>query len=215
MAIPSYGQEKHTLGFFRSFPIGAYKSTKLDNGSFAMPGWGVSYENNSRFEAWPVGLTVGLHISYQSNQLNKAALADAYSQVLRYDTQIGDAHYRPVVVTIGPHYDLAVAKTVSVIFKTGLGVMFTNIDSFVINVQDSQNNLLFSEVIDFEGFPTITFSLGTGITFKPADNFSIGLFADYSRAKEQVKASLGNINSIQSDLTLSFINTGISMSIGF
>lgn len=210
-------QEKYSIGYFRSNPIGDYRSTDYENGSFAETGWGVMLQNKSSLPNWPEGLSLGLHLSYQENPINFPALSAALDEQLdgTVSTRVSGGRYNPFVVAIGPFYDLAIGEIFSIGVKTGFGVMFTNIDPIVIDVFNDQNVRIFNEVLRFEGRPAITYLFGLKVGAKLSQKVTLGLFADHSAANEPVQTTSELLPTVNSVFRISYINTGVSLSFGF
>lgn len=216
----SFAQEQYIVGVFRANPIGKFASTNLEDGGFAKTGFGILLENKARDSSWPEGLFFGTHFTYQSNELDRNSVEAAFNQELggSFNTEVTGGNYNPFTITLGPFYDLALTEHVRLGLKSGIGFMITNIDPMLIVVRDDNRTALFSEVLRTEGIPTFTFLLGIDIGYSFNDAFGIRVFADYTQAKEEVKATFetDDISSeFTSDFTLNAINTGIRISFGF
>lgn len=107
-------------------------------GGFATDGWGFLLENNSSLAILPRNLTIGTHFSYQKNRIDTQEMGRKFTDALGYHANVEDAQYEPVTLLIGPHYTLNLSKIMHLDIKTGLGIMFTNVNSFRIDVVDPQ-----------------------------------------------------------------------------
>ena len=210
LSLAGICQERQTIGFFRSIPLGKYGSTNFGDGGYAEAGWGVLLENNSRLEVFPKGLTLGTRFSYQKNSMNTEAMEKEFTTQLGYATKIGSAAYQPIMVLIGPHYTIPLSKQLNLDLKSGLGVMFTNVNSFKIDVSDDQGHVVYSDVLDLSSNTAFTYLLGLQLRGTVSKNISIGLFADFSSAKEKMEARLGNLSTGGSSFNIASLNTGIS-----
>ncbi|WP_160144192.1 hypothetical protein [Chryseolinea soli] len=216
ISTASFGQNKYAIGFFRSFPTGKFKSTSLDNsGSFAKNGWGAVFEDKVRTNSWPAGFYMLIHLSYQQNQLDNMALQENLTASLGYRTAVAEANYNPLLASLGPYFEILLSKATYLGIKTGIGFMFTNIDSFVISAYDTQGNMVFNELLDFKSSPNFSFLLGLQFGVRLSRNVELGCFADYSAGRQRVKATIGNLSNIQSDFNLAFVNTGLNVTVSF
>jgi len=213
----SYGQQKLSLGYFQSFPIGAYGSTDLQSGSYAEPGWGVVLENRASMPGFPDGLYLGFHYSYQYNSFNSEEFAKDLASIAENDIYIAisEASYNPSVITFGPYYEFVPFNGFSVELKAGAGILFTNIDPLVIDIYNDRDMLLRSEVLRFSSQPTFTYLAGLGIGFDISRSFRLGIFAEHSSSKEKIKTTFDNVEGIGSEFRISYLNAGISLALLF
>jgi len=210
-----YAQSKYTLGTFASLPIGNYGSTSPDEGSFAQPGWGFWWQDEARYKSWPDFFTIGLHLSYQQNAIDHQAMAQAFSTALNLRTEATEAKYRPLVVTLGPFFDIPIAEKFAIGIKTGIGFAITNIDSFQLSVYADPNETPAVFDLDFKSSPSFTFLLGVNGEFKITRAMGISAFIDYSSARSQVESFVGPTARVQSHFDLSFINSGLGFTVIF
>ncbi len=209
-----WAQESYSIGFLYSSPVGDYQSTDLENGSFAEPGWGVTIENKSALRNWPDNLYLGFHFSYQRNKLDQDEVSRQFTEAIgnpAYAVDVIDGNYNPFTFMIGPFYDIFLTDKIFLGLKSGIGIMFTNIDPMVINITDNSGNEVFSEVLRTEGVPAFTYLLGLSLNLKLSEYAGIGIFADYGGAKEQVEATFDNLPDFTSEYKLSYINTGLHL----
>lgn len=210
-----YAQSKYTLSTFASLPVGNYGSNAPDDGSFAQPGWGFSFEDEGRFRSWPDFFTIGLHLSYQQNAIDHGAMAQAFSEALNMRTEATEAKYRPLVATVGPFFDIPITEKFAIGVKTGIGFAITNIDSFELSVYADPNQPPVVYSLDFSSSPSFTYLLGLNGEFKISRIFGISAFVDFSGARSQVESFVGPSARVQSHFDLSFINTGLGCTVIF
>lgn len=210
-------QQKFSIGYFQSYPLGVYGSTDIADGSFAQPGWGVVLESRAKMPNLPDGLFLGFHYSYQYNDFDSQAFATAIDNSLGdpFRSLVSNSSYHPSVITLGPYYEFNPINRFSVELRSGLGIMFTNIDPIVINVYDGFNSLVYSEVFRFQSKPTFTYLAGMTVGFDITRYLRLGAFVEHSSAKEEIKSTFDNIDFVSSEFKLIYLNAGINFSVGF
>ena len=208
-------QSKYAIGSFASWPVGSFASTHASDGSFAQPGWGVVFEDEAHLRTWPPIFSMGLHISYQQNAMDNTAMEREFSKYFGARTEVSEAKYRPLLVTLGPFFDIPLSPRLDLGIKTGIGFALTNIDSFTLAVQPPAGGLSSSYDVAFKTSPAFTYLLGLNAEFKASDIVGLMLFMDFSGARSKVDSFVGTIGRTQSDFDLLFINTGLGMTIKF
>jgi hypothetical protein len=181
----------------------------------AQPGWGFSFEDEGRFKSWPDFFTIGLHLSYQQNAIDHQSMAQAFSTALNLRTEATEAKYRPLVVTMGPFFDIPITEKFALGIKTGIGFAITNIDSFQLSVYANPNETPAVFDLDFKSSPSFTFLLGVNGEFKITRVIGISVFIDYSGARSEVESFVGTTARVQSHFDLSFINSGLGFTVIF
>ncbi|HTF20041.1 MAG TPA: hypothetical protein VK658_18335 [Chryseolinea sp.] len=210
-----HAQSKYALGTFASWPVGSFGSTAADDGSFAQPGWGLSFEDEARFKSWPRIFSLGLHLSYQQNAIDHQAMARAFSAALNKRTETTEAKYRPLLVTLGPFFDIPVTEKFDIGIKTGIGFAIANIDSFQLSVYNNPNEAPAIYGLDFKSSPSFTFLLGLNGELRISRVIGLSVFADFSGARSQVESFVGTAARVQSHYDLSFVNTGLGIAVIF
>jgi len=211
----SQAQSTYDIGFYRSFPIGDYGATDLENGGFAEPGWGFLLENKFTFPAWPEGLNIGFHFSYQENKTDEQSIGNAFSEALEgtFDVRVSAGSFRPLVATVGPFYEWKLNQKFSIDFKSGAGIMFSGIDPINLNIYNDQSELVLRERVEYQTKPDFSFMLGVNFGYQLSDYWAVNLFADYAYANESFNSSLISGSGTSSEQKISFINTGLSLSL--
>lgn len=213
--IVSRGQTVHEIGVFKAFPVGKFAGDKLGGGGFATHGWGFQVENRSKAAFLPDNLTVGFLFSYQNNSLDTDRMAAAFSRELGHRTKISDTQYQPLTLIAGPSYTLAFSKVMHLDLKAGIGAMFTDVNSFRIDVTDAQGAVIYSDVVDLVGRPSFAYSLGASLRANVADNFSVGFFGRFNQGNESMEVRLGRLNLPSSSIKVTTLNTGFSIHFKF
>lgn len=208
----SVAQSELSAGFFYSTPTGNYRSTNLNGGSFAKPGWGFQFQHIVRGPSWPKAVALTLNISYQENELDHTKISERFTAALGNRTTLSPASYKPLLITLGPVFRIPVTERLNVALKTGIGFMFTNIDSFIIKSYNTQGDEILKEVISFKGHPNFSYLLGIGLNYEVSETLGIGVFSQFSAGREKVETSIGAVAMTESTFDLSFINTGIKIS---
>ena len=208
-------QSMYNIGFYRSFPVGDYGAQNIENGGFAKGGWGFLLENKFTFPSWPQGLHVGFHFSYQENEIDEQAIGSAFSEALEgtFDVRVSAGSFRPLVATAGPFYEWQLNEKFSIDFKSGAGIMFTGIDPVNLNIYDNQGELILRESVEYQTKPDFSFMLGVNFGYQFSEYWGVSLFADYAYSNESFKSSFINASGAESEQKISFINTGLSVSL--
>ena len=213
--VCAFGQERHTLGVFRSFPTGNFGSSKLGDGGFAKSGWGFLLENNAQPKLFPKFLTFATRFSYQKNELDNHALEKRFSEALGYQTRIGEAAYEPITLLAGPSIEIGLHRRLRLHVRAGAGVMFIKMNSFRIEVLDAQGGQLLDDVLDTNGNIPFAYLGGMQLRQIITKNISVNVFADYCSAKGKMGAKLGKIKTESSEFDVSTLNTGLSLRFDF
>jgi len=207
--------ENFILGLFYSNPVADYGSTDIENGSFAKPGFGIMFEQKVQSEVFPEGLSLGIHFSNHVNDLDINSLTREFEKVLNNQFAVDIYDYdgfNPLVITAGPFYQYFLTHELSVEIKSGLGVMFANINSVVINVFDNGGNEVLSEVLRFSGDAVFTYMIGTNIGLSLTRNFRLLMFAEYQNASTKIKTTYDTLPSSTDEFDISYINFGVGFS---
>ncbi|MEJ1237770.1 hypothetical protein WBG78_06570 [Chryseolinea sp. T2] len=208
-------QTKYAVGGGASWPVGSFGSKSMGDGGFATTGWSVMFEDETRFSSWPQIFSLGLHLSYQQNALDNAAMSDEFSRQLSTRTEISAARYRPLLLTFGPYFDIPITSNLDVGIKTGIGFALTNIDSFQILVYQNPNGTPLTYDVDFKSSPSFTFLLGINGEYRVTKVIGLMAYMDFSGARSQVDSFVGTVGRTHSYYDLSFINTGLGISVTF
>lgn len=206
-------QNGTTLGGFAAIPVGKTASTSLDDeGGFVKVGWGLVFDSKLRAKSWPVFFSLNFHSTYQWNRLDNNAIAKAFTEKLGMRTEVGESRHSPIVMTIGPKLDLPVSDILSVGVTGGIGIMFNNTKSFRIQVFDSQNNTVFSDVLKFDNNPAFTYVLGVDLRFRLVEDLlDLQLYADFNAANQNLEYEFGSTEPYKSVEELRFLNTGLKL----
>jgi len=211
--IQLFAQVKYSLGMLGSWPVGNYASTSPQEGSFARPGWGIMFENEAHFKSWPKFFSLGFHLSYQQNALDNQSMAQAFSRALNRTAIVSEGKYRPLLMTLGPFFDIPLSPKIDIGLKTGIGFALTNIDSFTLSVLDASGGSAHIYDLDFKSAPSFTFLLGLNAEYKVTRIFNVTLFIDFSGARNQVESFVGTTARVQSQYDLQFVNTGLGVAV--
>lgn len=165
----------------------------------------------------PEGLFLGFHYSYQYNEFDSKAFATAIDNSLGdpFRSLVSNSSYHPSVITLGPYYEFIPVNRFSIELRSGLGIMFTNIDPVVINVYDEFNTMVFSEVLRFESKPAFTYLAGITLGYDITRYLRLGAFIEHSAAKEEINTTFDNLDAVSSEFKLIYLNAGINFSVGF
>lgn len=217
LSMNAYGQSKITAGYFQSYPLGLYGSTNAEDGSFAEKGWGFLLEHRAALPNFPDGLYLGFHYSYQHNEFNSGAFADALDKLLgqSFVSDVSESSYNPSVITLGPYYEFIILNKLSIELKTGAGILFTNIDPVSIDVYDAASNLLFTEELKFKSQASFTYLAGVSVAYNLSRRLRAGLFMEHSASKEKIDSALNNIEGVSNEFKISYLNAGINLSVLF
>lgn len=214
-SLNSYCQERHTVGVFRSFPTGKFGSSHLDGGGFAKSGWGFLLENNARPKRIAKWLSFATRFSYQKNEIDSKSLAKEFTNVLGYETRVGEGAYEPIMLLVGPQIEFPLRSKLHLQLKSGFGVMFTKVNAFNITVLNSQGTVLFDDVLDGSGNIPFAYMGGVQLRQGITEKFSINIFSEYTSAKGKMGSKLGKIRSKPSEFDISTISLGLSLRIDF
>lgn len=216
-----FGQQQVSFGLTYSQPAGKYGSTSLSDGGFAEPGWGLFLDSKIAQPTWPFGLQLGFHFSYQEHEFSQSELTrtfDNYFKVLignEYSTLISIGYYKPLVMTLGPYYDLYLSEKWTVNLKSGLGVLFANMDPMRFNILDQNNQIIAQEVLEFEGNAVFTYFVGGALSYSLSDDWQLGFSVDHSAAEEKITTTFSRGNSIDAIQRISILNIGLQVSYEF
>ena len=67
------------FGLINAVPIGEFGSKDIENGSFAMPGWGISFDSKTKFVNQ---VLFNAHLSYQWNDIDGEAMSEKTKEIL-------------------------------------------------------------------------------------------------------------------------------------
>lgn len=204
-----------TFGAFASIPVGKFGSTDLENGGgFVQTGWGIVFDSKIRRDSWKEFFSLNFHSSFQWNQIDNQAVAEAYTEYLGARTEVGESRHAPIVTTLGPKFDFPVSEGITLGVTGGVGVMFNNTKSFRLQIFDTQNNTVFNEVVKFDNNPAFTYTLGLDLTFMVIDDLlDIALYADFNAANQSLEFEFGNIEPVKSVEEMRYLNTGIKLTL--
>ncbi len=208
--VSLYSQEV-ILGFHGSFPLGEDAATD-DDGGFARTGYGGIIESYYRFSSWPEPLYAGLFLSYQTNDIDGAKLAELFNETFggQLTTTVSRSRYRPLTLLLGPLYRFRLSEKFSLDGKAGVGMMISNIDPIRFNFFDDQGALIVSEELSFNSEPVFAFMLGANLGYQFTSVIGVKFYANYSYGKEEISSS-----GTRSDQKISYLNSGLALSITF
>ena len=204
------------VGYFQSIPVGDYASTNSNEAGFAEPGWGLMLEHTSAIRNLPDGFSLGFHFSYQKNGINTGALEAVLDEAIVGDfyTRAYSGGYHPLMVTLGPFYDWHLTDDFSIDFKTGLGVMFANLDPIFFEIRENATgDVAYSDYVNFISTASFVYLVGMDFTYTLNDFWSISLFGNYSGARKEFDAFLNNLptNTVTSKFSFNYVNAGLKM----
>ena len=210
MASQGLTQEKTIIAGFASFPVGDFGSTDLDKGGFAETGWGIALDSRMSGKKWPQGLEVYFHSTYQWNKMNTEAVSQAYTDTIGLRTVVSGSRYSPIIATLGPSYYYAINDKIEIGMYSGVGVLFNNTKAFSIKVYDDMGVNVLNEVVNFDNRPAFAYLFGIDIDFEVLEDIlKIGLFADYSSAKQKTELSFSSAEPADTFQKLQYLNAGI------
>lgn len=214
-------QQEFSFGLTYSQPVGKYASNSLQEGGFADPGWGLYLDSKTAQASWPFGLQLGLHFSYQEHQFSQRELTNAFDNFFKqqigneYSTLISVGYYKPLIMTLGPYYDLYLSEKLTLNIKTGIGVLFVNMDTMKFNILDQNNDVIAQETLHFEGNAVFTYFVGGVISYSLSEDWSLGISVDHSGGKSEITTSFSRDNKINAVQKVAFINLGMQLSYQF
>jgi len=210
MASQGLTQEKTIIAGFASFPVGDFGSTDLDKGGFAETGWGIALDSRMSGKKWPQGLEAYFHSTYQWNKMNTEAVARAYTEYFNYKTTVSESRYSPIIATLGPSYYYAMNDKIEIGIYSGAGVLFNNTKAFTVKIYDDMGVNILNEVVNFDNRPAFAYMFGIDIDFEILeDMLKIGIFADYSSAKQKTELSFSTAEPADTFQKLQYLNAGI------
>jgi len=222
LSAACFSQQQLSAGLTYSQPVGAYGSTSLSDGGFAEPGWGLLFESKTAQPNWPFGLQLGFHFSYQEHEFSQSELTRAFDQYFQelfgndqYSTLISIGYYKPLIMTLGPFYDFHLSEEWTVNIKSGLGVLFVNMDPMRFNILDQNNEIIAQEVLEFEGNAVFTYFIGGAISYKLSDDWQLGFSVDHSAAEEDITTTFSRGSAIDASQRISILNLGLQLSYEF
>ncbi|MGC3948699.1 MAG: hypothetical protein QM762_30065 [Chryseolinea sp.] len=130
-------------------------------------------------------------------------------------TEISTAKYRPFLLTFGPYFDIPLSSKLDLGIKTGIGFALTNIDSFELLLYPNPNEAPTSIDLDFKTSPSFTYLLGINGEYKISRVIGIMAYLDFSAARSKVDSFVGSVGRAQSYFDLSFINSGLGVTVTF
>lgn len=207
-----FAQDENSFGFFIASPVGKFKSTDLESGGFAKQGWGVVFDSKNKFDFLPKNWSLYFHSTYQWNEMDTEAVAQKFTEQLGYKTTVSDSKYSPLITTIGPAYDFSIGEKVKIGLNGALGIMFTNTKAMTIHVYDTNNNLILSEIVNFDNKIAFTYTFGTEIKYEIIkDLLRFSIYTDYTAANQKTEVSFTNAESTDSFQKLQYFNTGFKL----
>jgi hypothetical protein len=212
IAIPAFSQEENSFGAFIASPVGNFKSTDLDGGGFAKPGWGIVFDTKNSIKGLPKGWSVYFHSTYQWNELDTETLAQKFTEGLGNRTEISNSRYSPLLTTVGPAYEFSLSEKVKFGVNGTVGIIFNNTKAFTIKVYDANNTLIVNELINFDNKVAFAYSFGAELKFVLVpDLIGLSLYSDYTSANQTTDISSQNIQDNNSFQQLQYFNTGIKL----
>ena len=209
----AFGQRIVELGAFASLPVGAFAATELQKGGFAEPGWGIALSSRVRTPNVYDRFWVYIHGSWQSNQMNTSALADAFTESIGFKTEVSSSKYAPIVACIGPSHQLIRGK-VNLFLNAGIGVLFNNTRAFSVTVYDKNGGIWINEVVSFVNNPAWAYQLGADLSFELIpERLEVSIFGQYTTANQRVDIYLSTNDNAGAFEELRFINTGIKLTL--
>ncbi len=210
-AFDSFAQNQTSFGAFLAMPVGKFKSTDLNEGGFALNGWGIVLDTKNPLKNFPKGLSFYSHSTFQWNAMDTKTMQEEFTKELGYRTEISDSKYSPLLTTIGPAYDFPVGEKVTLGLNGTAGIIFNNTKAFSVTVYDANNVVLVKELYNFEGNIAFAYTFGAQIKFEVIpDLFAISLYGDYTGAKQKTDVSSQN-TSLETFQSLNYLNFGIKL----
>ncbi|KAB2810158.1 hypothetical protein [Phaeocystidibacter luteus] len=209
----SFAQSTLSFGGIYSTPMGEFGRSDIREGGFAQPGFGFQFEAQMQVPALIDEIRIGIYYSYQNNPIDIDALNNGFNEALQGNATayLQGGGFRPVRVMIGPSYRAELSESFSATFKTGIGMLVANMNPINIQAYDSNNDLIFSDALYFQSDVSFSYLVGFDVDYKLSNYWSVGLFADFSSAKETLYAAFDPGNSINGEQYVAFLNSGIHL----
>lgn len=220
-SLTGFSQQELSFGLTYSQPVGKYGSASLADGGFAAPGWGLYFDSKTAQPNWPFGLQLGFHFSYQEHEFSQSELTRAFDNYFKeligneYSTLISIGYYKPLIMSLGPYYDVYLSEKWTANIKSGLGVLFINMDLMRFNILDQNNDIIAQETLEFNGNAVFTYFIGGAISYQLADSWQLGLSIDHSAAEEEITTTFSRGNSIEAKQRISILNIGLNLAFEF
>jgi len=210
--IPAFSQEENSFGAFIASPVGKFKSTNLDGGGFAKPGWGIVFDSKNNIKGLPEGLSLYFHSTYQWNEMDTETLAQKFTEGLGNRTEISNSKYSPLLTTVGPSYEFSLGEKVKFGVNATAGIIFNNTKAFTIKVYDNNNVLIVNELVNFDDKVAFAYSFGAELKFVLVPELiGLSLYSDYTSANQTTDITSQNIQENDSFQKLQYFNTGIKL----
>lgn len=207
--ISSFGQSETSIGAFMATPVDKFRSTDLDGGGFAKPGWGIVVDSKNNFKGLPEALTIYLHGTFQWNAMDTDALANRFTTALGNRTEISDSKYSPILTTIGPAYDFSITENLKFGLSATAGIMFNNTKAFTVKVYDSRNDMILNEHFNFDDKVSFAYTFGAELKYMLIpDLFGISIYSDYTGATQSTDISSQSFQINNSFQKLQYFNFG-------
>lgn len=208
----SLAQSTISFGGIYSTPVGSFGMNDPDEGGYSKPGIGFQFEAQLQSSAFVEELKLGLYLSFQHNDIDRAAfqsdLSTELGQGLR--AEIDGGGFRPVRAMLGPTYQFKLGESFSLSLKGAIGLLMANSDPMHLNVIDESNgDVLLKDVVYFRGNTTFSYLVGLDFGYEFSKYWAVGIFADYSSATEELDAAFDTSTYVRTEQTISFINSGI------
>lgn len=214
----AFAQSTISFGGIYSTPVGEYGKASPEEGGYAEAGYGVQFEAQMQPSSFVEQLRIGLYLSFQNNGMNIDQFRSDFNDLLvsGYTAEFRGGGFRPVRAMIGPTYFLKLNDKFSMSAKGAIGMLMANSNPIEIEIYDDSNgNRIANDVLYFEGRTTFSFLVGLDFSYALSKYWAVGLFADYSAAKEELRAAFDPGNVANTDQYISFVNTGIMMRMTF
>lgn len=208
-------QGESSFGAFYALPVARFKSTDLaGGGGFAKPGWGLVFDSKTNLKILPGGLRLYSHGTYQWNNMDNQKVSEAFTETLGRRTVVSESRYSPILVTMGPAYDLDVTEAIKIGFNTGAGVLFNNTKAFTVTVFEQNNDEVLSEVVNFDNKPAFAYLFGIELKFMIVkDLLGISLYGDYTGSRQKTEFTLGSNDAVDSFQKLQYLNLGFKIAV--
>lgn len=208
-------QSEFSAGLFASLPVGNYGSNGISEGGFVNPGMGVYLHSRSDIGWLPYGFQVEFRFSFQRHTINTGAIEKAFnpyfqSQIgLETNTLVSATAYRPVQLSLGPHYRWKFSPDWSARFGAGVGVIFANMDEVVFAITDPAGTTLAVETINNGSEPLLSWYAGLRIERQLSYSWSAGVFGDFNGGSSNLEAEFDLPDRFKTTRPVHFVNTGL------
>jgi hypothetical protein len=201
----SLEQKSTSINAVYAIPIGDFRKTDLDNGSYAGNGWGISLKTNNIFAG---GISFASTNSYNWVDFNTKAFQEDWSNALGgLKTEISGGKHRPFFSTYGLGYNMKLAKNLRLNIGAQAGILYNSFKSLDVSVYDSTNALIYQDNLRMDSGFAFAYSFNAEIVYTLIPNLlGIQLSGDYTGSKFKTRLRSDHVNSVKTAEQLQFIN---------